>query len=89
MLMGRPDLAVAITHASAAMASIRIKVSLGNGDGTFQAGRAFAAGSGPNGIVAGDFNVDGSLWTRGGGLSATQPPAPKQQTLASALGWKR
>ena len=33
---------------------------LGNGDGTFQAPRDFAAGSGPHGIAVGDFNRDGA-----------------------------
>jgi DNA-binding beta-propeller fold protein YncE len=36
-----------------------ISILLGNGDGTFQAGRSFGAGSGPGSIAAADFNGDG------------------------------
>ena len=32
---------------------------LGNGDGTFQPQVTYAVGSGPDAIVAGDFNGDG------------------------------
>jgi hypothetical protein len=38
-----------------------VDVLLGNGDGTFQPAVQYAAGSGPLGIVAGDFNGDGHL----------------------------
>ncbi len=34
---------------------------LGNGDGTFQAQKAYAVGSAPRDLVAGDFNGDGQL----------------------------
>jgi hypothetical protein len=38
-----------------------VSVLLGNGDGTFQAARSFAAGSGPRSVAVGDFNGDGKL----------------------------
>src|SRR5262249_26783516 len=38
-----------------------VSVLLGNGDGTFQNGRASAAGAGPNALITGDFNADGKL----------------------------
>jgi hypothetical protein len=38
-----------------------VSILLGNGDGTFQPAREYAAGSHPTGIVAGDFNGDGKL----------------------------
>jgi chitobiase/beta-hexosaminidase-like protein/VCBS repeat protein len=59
---GRQDLVVANygsnTYYSAVVAST-VSVLLGNGDGTFQGQRTFAAGSGPHGIAVGDFNRDG------------------------------
>ena len=36
-----------------------MSVLLGNGNGTFQAAVNYAAGSGPNSVVVGDFNGDG------------------------------
>ena len=48
-----------------------VSVVLGDGDGTFQAPKTFAAGAGPNRIVAGDFNGDGRL-DLATGNSATQ-----------------
>jgi hypothetical protein len=36
-----------------------VSVLLGNGDGTFQAARNFAAGSHPSSVAVGDFNGDG------------------------------
>jgi len=36
-----------------------VSVLLGNGDGSFQTARSFAAGSGPTSIAVGDFNRDG------------------------------
>lgn len=38
-----------------------VTVRLGNGDGTFQAARAFQAGNTPNGIAVDDLNDDGHL----------------------------
>lgn len=38
-----------------------VSVLLGNGDGTFQFHRDFAAGLVPNGVAVGDFNGDGKL----------------------------
>jgi hypothetical protein len=37
-----------------------VSVLLGNGDGTFQAARSFAAGSAPVSVVVADFNSDGN-----------------------------
>ena len=38
-----------------------ISVLLGNGDGTFEAARSFAAGNRPTALAVGDFNGDGRL----------------------------
>ncbi|MGA8352297.1 MAG: VCBS repeat-containing protein, partial [Isosphaeraceae bacterium] len=38
-----------------------VSILLGNGDGTFQAPRTFAAGAGPIAVTADDFNGDGRL----------------------------
>jgi predicted NUDIX family NTP pyrophosphohydrolase len=38
--------------------SNNVSVLLGNGDGTFQAARNFAAGSGPISVAVGEFNGD-------------------------------
>jgi hypothetical protein len=51
---GAPDLAVAN------YTSNTVSVLLGNGDGTFQAQRTFAAGTGPRSVAVGDFNGDGT-----------------------------
>jgi VCBS repeat protein len=40
-------------------ASTSVSVLLGNGDGTFQAGRLFGAGTYPRSVAVGDFNGDG------------------------------
>ncbi len=60
---GRQDLVVANygsnTYYSDTVAST-VSVLLGNVDGSFQAPRDFAAGSGPHGIAVGDFNRDGT-----------------------------
>ena len=42
-----------------AVANGTVSTSLGNGDGTFTAGRTFTAGSGAAGIAIADFNWDG------------------------------
>src|SRR5260370_42672145 len=39
--------------------SNNVSVLLGNGDGTFQGARNFAAGASPNSVAVGDFNGDG------------------------------
>ncbi len=41
--------------------SNNVTVALGNGDGTFQPGVAYAAGGGPDGVVIADINGDGKL----------------------------
>src|SRR5437667_12975 len=46
-------------YAPCPIVSQTVSVLLGNGDGTFQPARLFAAGSGPNSVVVGDFNHDG------------------------------
>jgi hypothetical protein len=38
-----------------------VGVRLGNGDGTFQAEKVYAAGSGPYSVVVADFNLDGKF----------------------------
>jgi hypothetical protein len=50
---GTPDLAVAN------LGSNTVSVLLGNGNGSFQAPRSYAAGSKPQSVAAGDFNGDG------------------------------
>ncbi len=58
----RQDLVVAnygSNHYYSDTVATTVSVLRGNGDGTFQAPRAFQAGSGPHGIAVGDFNRDG------------------------------
>jgi hypothetical protein len=52
---GKLDLAVADYGSSS------VSVLLGNGDGSFQAQRTFAAGNYPHSLAVGDFNGDGHL----------------------------
>src|ERR1700687_5197069 len=52
---GISSLDVAVANAN----STNVSVLLGNGDGTFQARRNFAAGNGPLSVAVGDFNGDG------------------------------
>jgi hypothetical protein len=52
------DLAVADTSCSGRH---QVSVLLGNGDGTFQAARNYAAGLGPYSVAVGDFDGDGTL----------------------------
>jgi hypothetical protein len=59
---GRQDLVVAnygSNHYYSSVVASTVSVMLGNGNGTFQPQRTFAAGSGPHGISVGDFNRDG------------------------------
>jgi hypothetical protein len=56
---GVPDLAVANFHSGSNSGDV--SVLLGNGDGTFQAERHFAAGDGPRALTTADFNGDGRL----------------------------
>ena len=64
---GRPDLAVVdggnvdSVYGPSGTDPGGVSVLLGNGDGTFQPAVEYAAGSGPLGIVAGDFDGDGQL----------------------------
>lgn len=51
---GKPDIAV-----SSHMYPEKMKVLLGNGDGTFQQPSTYGAGAYPNGITNADFNRDG------------------------------
>jgi hypothetical protein len=55
---GIPDLAVANNPS---LVSGTVSVLLGNGDGSFQAARSFAAGTSPQSVAVGDFNGDGLL----------------------------
>jgi FG-GAP-like repeat len=50
---GKIDLAVADCNAN------QVLVLLGNGDGTFQRGAAYAVGAQPRSVAVGDFNGDG------------------------------
>ena len=61
---GRTDLAVANEGSFDSDGNLipgtgDVSVLLGNGDGTFQAQKTYAAGSNPSAIVAGDFTGDG------------------------------
>ena len=56
---GVPDLAVADSGDFNTNNGAGVSVLLGNGDGTFQPARAFAAGKHPVSVAAGDFNGDG------------------------------
>ncbi len=58
---GIPDLAVANAGYSPSYADGNVSVFLGNGDGTFQSARTFAAGLAPWSVAVGDFNGDGLL----------------------------
>jgi hypothetical protein len=55
---GFPDLAVA-NLGTYPYTDSSVSVLVGNGDGTFQAARNFAAGSAANSVAVGDFNGDG------------------------------
>jgi hypothetical protein len=57
---GQLDLAVADQGDSQGRGE-GVSVLLGNGDGTFQVPRTYAAGSFPDSVVVGDFNGDGIL----------------------------
>jgi hypothetical protein len=67
---GKLDLAVADggSPGSGQDAAGGVIVFLGNGDGTFQPGKEFAAGANPTFLVAGDFNGDGRPDLAVGGL---------------------
>jgi hypothetical protein len=56
---GRLDLAV--SGSDPTTGASEIAVLLGNGDGTFQPAKFYAAGKSVNDLVAGDFNGDGKL----------------------------
>jgi hypothetical protein len=56
---GNPDLAVACF--TLAPTSGTLRVLLGNGDGTFRAGKNFPIGVNPTGLITGDFTGDGKL----------------------------
>src|SRR5215831_3898748 len=55
---GKPDLAVANNAGGPAGT---LSILLGNGDGTFQPHKDFAAGGSPHSIEVADFNQDGKL----------------------------
>ena len=50
-----------LDQATANAGTNNVSILLGNGDGSFQAGGAFAANRGPTSVAAGDFNGDGFL----------------------------
>ncbi len=56
---GKLDLAVGQEPDKNGLGAVR--VMLGNGDGTFQAGKTFSVAGSPSTIVVGDFNGDGNL----------------------------
>jgi uncharacterized protein (UPF0548 family) len=72
---GIPDLAVANYGDN------NVRVRLGNGDGTFQAGRNFRTGSNPRSVAVGDFNGDGIL-----DLVVANESAEQQGTVSVLLG---
>src|SRR2546430_1444336 len=49
------------SHSGGSCVAGTLSVLLGNGDGTFQAHKEFAAGEAPNWVAVGDFNGDGRL----------------------------
>jgi hypothetical protein len=70
-----------------------VSVFLGNGDGTFQAARTFAAGIEPRSVAVGEFNGDGrlDLAVAGYGLRCFDPPdctdfRPVDETVRVLLG---
>jgi hypothetical protein len=80
----RQDLVVAnygSSHYYADTVASTVSVLLGNGDGTFQAPRDFAAGSGPHGIAVGDFNRDGAQDLAVANLG----PHPQRATTVAVL----
>jgi serine/threonine protein kinase len=61
---GKLDLVVSnqnCSHSGGPCVAGTVSVLLGNGDGTFQAHKEYAAGLGPNWVAVGDFNGDGKL----------------------------
>ena len=47
--------------ATANLTDNSVSILLGNGDGAFQTHTDYVTGSGPEGIAAGDFNLDGKM----------------------------
>src|SRR5437867_1135247 len=82
---GKPDLAVptygCFYYAPCPVISHTVSVLLGNGDGTFQPARLFDAGSGPNSVVARDFNADGKVDL----VVADYGPSTQRATTVSVL----
>ena len=58
---GKVDLAIANTGDASTGNDGDISILLGNGDGTFQTTRSFAAGKNPGGLAAADLNGDGRV----------------------------
>ena len=58
---GKPDLAMVNNGNDSNGQPGTVTILLGNGDGTFKAGKAYPTGTGPNCVAIGDFNGDGKL----------------------------
>src|SRR2546426_337681 len=84
---GKLDLVVptygCLYYAPCPIVSQTVSVLLGNGDGTFQPARLFAAGSGPNSVVVGDFNHDGKTDLA---VADYGPSTQRATTVAVLLG---
>lgn len=75
---GMVDIVVANTYSAFGN---DISLFLGNGDGTFQTGRIFAAGANSYDVVADDFNGDGNL-----DLAVVNTLGPAEGTVSILLG---
>jgi VCBS repeat protein len=84
---GVQDLAVANSGLEEVSGSANVSVLLGNGDGSFQGARNFAAGSLPYSVAVGDFNGDGlpdlavaNAYSNNVSVLINNTPIPKQRS---------